>query len=278
MLTFSEPPSFTFNLKIQNSTVNLRGLTKCAPFWLRVGTPSSCSLAWQTCVYVFWRITLDWHDMFHDFWLAQLLFDLKCFTPQLHPYTNMNPASIFQTCPPPRLLRAPKGVILSHSTSRLIQVDQLLFSKLRGWFAAKGATPCVAFVDVESTRLSHWCRHWWWHRAPLAHWPWRFGTIVNPELEPRFSCCACVKGKKQIIIYIYILCRYVFVDTDTFAIYIYHMAVPFLSFQVHGIRIQPRHSRDGVGHLVTKSDNDESALEGGKRACVMFFENLKSMI
>lgn len=56
------------------------------------------------------------------------------------------------------------------------------------------------------------------------------------------------------------------------------MAVPFLSFQVHGIRIQPRHSRDGVGHLVTKSDNDESALEGGKRACVMFFENLKSMI
>ena len=101
MLTFSEPPSFTFNLKIQNSTVNLRGLTKCAPFWLRVGTPSSCSLAWQTCVYVFGRITLDWHDMFHDFWLAQLLFDLKCFTPQLHPYTNMNPASIFQTCPPP---------------------------------------------------------------------------------------------------------------------------------------------------------------------------------
>ena len=74
MLTFSEPPSFTFNLKIQNSTVNLRGLTKCAPFWLRVGTPSSCSLAWETCVYVFWRITLDWHDMFHDFLLAQLLF------------------------------------------------------------------------------------------------------------------------------------------------------------------------------------------------------------
>lgn len=90
--------------------------------------------------------------------------------------------------------------------------------------------------------------------------------------------CMCQRQKTDYIIYIYILCRYVFVDTDTFAIYIYHMAVPFLSFQVHGIRIQPRHSRDGVGHLVTKSDNDESALEGGKRACVMFFENLKSMI
>ena len=96
-----------------------------------------------------------------------------------------------------------------------------------------------------------------------------------------------VKGKRQIIynvyIYIYILCRYVFVDTDTYAIYIYHMAVPFLSFQVHGIRIQPRHSRDGVGHLVTKSDNDESALEGGKRACfhvffLQVFEDLKKLI
>lgn len=91
--------------------------------------------------------------------------------------------------------------------------------------------------------------------------------------------CMVSKVKDRLyVIDIYILCRYVFVDTDTYAIYIYHMAVPFLCFQVHGIRIQPRHSRDGVGHLVTKSDNDESALEGGKRACVMFFENLKSMI
>lgn len=261
MLTFSEPPSFTFNLKIQNSTVNLRGLTKCAPFWLRVGTPSSCSLAWETCVYVFWRITLNWHDMFHDFLLAQLLFDLKCFTPQLHPYTNFwghQKVSYWN----PQHIKVDSG-----SPTPLEQAK-------RGWFAAEGATPCVAFVDVESTRLSHWCHHYhqwcWW--AALAHWPWRFGTIVNLELGiPRFSCCACVRKAKDRLYIIYILCRYVFVDTDTYAIYIYHMAVPFLSFQVHGIRIQPRHSRDGVGHLVTKSDNDESALEGGKRACCHVF-------
>ena len=47
---------------------------------------------------------------------------------------------------------------------------------------------------------------------------------------------------------------------------------PFLSFQVHGIRIQPRHSRDGVGHLVTKSAQRlNQPLEGGKRACCHVF-------